>query len=100
MKYYNVEGYVRHKHDLERTLKNMKHEINYDEYGNVDYTQMFNSSIIKGYWMEVPVGGICVSWDIFIGSMDHVCYLLINSVKGGPLSQGTGCYNFWSSLSP
>ena len=32
MKYYNVEGYVRHKHDLEQTLKNMKHEINYDEH--------------------------------------------------------------------
>ena len=27
MKYYNVEGYVRHKLDLEKTLKNMKHEI-------------------------------------------------------------------------
>ena len=47
MKYYNVEGYVRHKHDLEQTLKNMEHEINYDEHGNVDYTQMFDDSIIK-----------------------------------------------------
>ena len=52
MKYYNVEGYVRHKHDLEQTLKNMKHEINYDEHGNVDYTQMFDSSIIK-MWMPL-----------------------------------------------
>ncbi len=52
MKYYNVEGYVRHKHDLEQTLKNMEHEINYDEHGNVDYTQMFDSSIIK-MWMPL-----------------------------------------------
>ena len=52
MKYYNVEGYVRHKHDLEQTLKNMEHEINYDEHGNVDYTQMFDDSIIK-MWMPL-----------------------------------------------
>jgi RNA polymerase sigma factor (sigma-70 family) len=52
MKYYNVEGYVRHKVDLEQTLKDMKHEINYDEHGNVDYTQMFDSSIIK-MWMPL-----------------------------------------------
>ena len=52
MKYYNVEGYVRHKLDLEQTLKNMEHEINYDEHGNVDYTQMFDSSIIK-MWMPL-----------------------------------------------
>jgi len=52
MKYYNVEGYVRHKHDLERTLNNMEHEINYDEHGNVDYTQMFDDSIIK-MWMPL-----------------------------------------------
>ena len=52
MKNYNVEGYVRHKHDLEQTLKNMEHEINYDEHGNVDYTQMFDSSIIK-MWMPL-----------------------------------------------
>jgi len=52
MKYYNVEGYVRHKLDLEETLKNMKHEIMYDENMNVDYTQMFDSSIIK-MWMPL-----------------------------------------------
>ena len=52
MKYYNVEGYVRHKLDLEQTLKNMKHEIMYDENMNVDYTQMFDSSIIK-MWMPL-----------------------------------------------
>ena len=50
MKYYNVEGYVRHKHDLEDTLKRMKRdgEIVYsDSEGTVDYTQMFDDSIIK-----------------------------------------------------
>ena len=52
MKYYNVEGYVRHKLELEEMLKNMKHEINYDEHGEVDYTQMFDSSIIK-MWMPL-----------------------------------------------
>ena len=52
MKYYNVENYVRYKLDLERTLKNMKHEIMYDIDGNVDYTQMFDSSIIK-MWMPL-----------------------------------------------
>jgi RNA polymerase sigma factor (sigma-70 family) len=52
MKYYNVDNYVRYKLDLEETLKNMEHEINYDEYGNVDYTQMFDSSIIK-MWMPL-----------------------------------------------
>ena len=52
MKYYNVENYVRYKLDLEETLKNMKHEITYDIDGNVDYTQMANSSIIK-MWMPL-----------------------------------------------
>ncbi len=52
MKYYNVEGYVSHKLDLEQTLKEMKHEIKYDIDGNVDYTQMFDSSIIK-MWMPL-----------------------------------------------
>ena len=52
MKYYNVENYVRYKLDLEETLKNMKHEIMYDIDGNVDYTQMFDSSIIK-MWMPL-----------------------------------------------
>jgi len=55
MKYYNVEGYVRHKHDLEDTLKRMKRdgEIVYsDSEGTVDYTQMFDESIIK-MWMPL-----------------------------------------------
>ena len=55
MKYYNVEGYVRHKHDLEDTIKRMKRdgEIIYsDSVGTVDYTQMANSSIIK-MWMPL-----------------------------------------------
>ena len=55
MKYYNVEGYVRHKHDLEDTLRRMKRdgEIMYsDSVGTVDYTQMANSSIIK-MWMPL-----------------------------------------------
>jgi len=55
MKYYNVEGYVRHKHDLEDTLKRMKRdgEIVYSDIeGTVDYTQMFDESIIK-MWMPL-----------------------------------------------
>ena len=55
MKYYNVEGYVRHKHDLEDTIKRMKRdgEIVYsDTEGTVDYTQMFDDSIIK-MWMPL-----------------------------------------------
>ncbi len=55
MKYYNVEGYVRHKHDLEDTIKRMKRdgEIVYsDTKGTVDYTQMFDDSIIK-MWMPL-----------------------------------------------
>jgi len=55
MKYYNVEGYVRHKHDLDNTLKRMKRdgEIIYsDNEGTVDYTQMIDESIIK-MWMPL-----------------------------------------------
>ena len=55
MKYYNVEGYVRHKHDLEDTLRRMKRdgEITYsDTEGTVDYTQMVDESIIK-MWMPL-----------------------------------------------
>jgi len=55
MKYYNVENYVRYKHDLEDTIKNMKRdgEIVYsDTEGTVDYMQMTNSSIIK-MWMPL-----------------------------------------------
>ena len=52
---YNVEGYVRHKHDHEDTIKRMKRdgEIVYsDSEGTVDYTQMFDDSIIK-MWMPL-----------------------------------------------
>ena len=55
MKYYNVDNYVRYKLDLEETIKNMKRdgEIVYsDSEGTVDYTQMFDSSIIK-MWMPL-----------------------------------------------
>jgi len=55
MKYYNVENYVRYKHDLEDTIRRMKRdgEIVYsDTEGTVDYTQMFDSSIIK-MWMPL-----------------------------------------------
>ena len=55
MKYYNVENYVRYKLDLEQTLKDMEKygEIVYsDSEGNVDYSQMTNSSIIK-MWMPL-----------------------------------------------
>ena len=55
MKYYNVENYVRYKHDLEKTLKDMEKygEIVYsDSVGTVDYSQMANSSIIK-MWMPL-----------------------------------------------
>jgi len=55
MKYYNVEGYVRHKLELEQLLKRMERdgEIVYsDSEGTVDYMQMFDSSIIK-MWMPL-----------------------------------------------
>jgi RNA polymerase sigma factor (sigma-70 family) len=55
MKYYNVEGYVRHKLELDEELKRMERdgEIVYsDSEGTVDYTQMANSSIIK-MWMPL-----------------------------------------------
>ena len=55
MKYYNVENYVRYKLDLEDTIRRMKRdgEIVYsDSEGTVDYTQMFDSSIIK-MWMPL-----------------------------------------------
>ena len=55
MKYYNVEGYVRHKLELEELLKRMERdgEIVYsDSEGTVDYMQMANSSIIK-MWMPL-----------------------------------------------
>ena len=46
MKYYNVEGYVRHKKDLENVIHRNEKNIDYDDHGNVDYTNMTDNSII------------------------------------------------------
>jgi len=46
MKYYNVEGYVRHKKDLENVIHRNEKNIDYDDRGNVDYTNMTDNSII------------------------------------------------------
>ena len=52
MKHYNVEGYVRHKHDLEEVIHRNEKNIHYDENGNVDYTQMKKDAIII-MWMPM-----------------------------------------------
>ena len=52
MKNYNVEGYVRHKHDLENVIHRNEKGIYYDEEGNVDYTQMKKDTIII-MWMPL-----------------------------------------------
>ena len=52
MKNYNVEGYVRHKHDLEDVLHRNEANIDYDEHGNVNYSNMTNDAIIK-MWMPL-----------------------------------------------
>ena len=52
MKYYNVEGYVRHKHDLQKVIERNEKNIDYDENGNVDYTNMTDDAIIK-MWMPL-----------------------------------------------
>ena len=52
MKHYNVEGYVRHKHDLEEVIFRNEKGIYYDEEGNVDYTQMKKDTIII-MWMPL-----------------------------------------------
>ena len=52
MKYYNVEGYVRHKLDLEDVIHRNEKGIYYDEEGNVDYTQMNKETIIV-MWMPL-----------------------------------------------
>ena len=52
MKHYNVEGYVRHKLDLEDVIHRNEKGIYYDEEGNVDYTQMKKDTIII-MWMPL-----------------------------------------------
>ena len=52
MKHYNVEGYVRHKHDLEEVIFRNEKGIYYDEHGDVDYTNMTDDAIIK-MWMPL-----------------------------------------------
>jgi len=52
MKNYNVEGYVRHKLDLENVIHRNEKGIHYDEQGNVDYTQMNKKTIIV-MWMPL-----------------------------------------------
>ena len=52
MKNYNVEGYVRHKLDLEDVIHRNEKGIYYDEHGDVDYTQMKQDAIII-MWMPL-----------------------------------------------
>ena len=52
MKYYNVEGYVRHKLELDEELKRIEKDIIIDLNGNVDYTNMHDDTIIK-MWMPL-----------------------------------------------
>ena len=52
MKNYNVEGYVRHKLDLEKVLHRNEKNIDYDSEGNVDYTNMLDDTIVK-MWMPL-----------------------------------------------
>ena len=46
MKNYNVEGYVRHKLELEAALNRIEEDIVIDETGNIDYTDMTDKTII------------------------------------------------------
>ena len=52
MKYYNVEGYVRHKLELDEELKRIEKDIIIDLNGHVDYTNMHDDTIIK-MWMPL-----------------------------------------------
>ena len=52
MKYYNIQGYIRHKTDLEKELERIEKDIVIDSEGNVDYTTMDNDTIIK-MWMPL-----------------------------------------------
>jgi len=52
MKYYNVEGYVRHKLELEAEIERIQPDIDYTAEGEVDYTNMTDDTIIK-MWMPL-----------------------------------------------
>ena len=52
MKYYNVEGYVRHKLELEAEIERIQPDIDYTTEGEVDYTNMTDDTIIK-MWMPL-----------------------------------------------
>ena len=52
MKYYNVEGYVRHKLELEKELNKIEKDIIIDLLGEVNYTNMADDTIIK-MWMPL-----------------------------------------------
>ena len=52
MKHYNVEGYVRHKLDLENVIHRNEKNIDHDDSGNVDYTNMTDEAIIT-MWMPL-----------------------------------------------
>ena len=52
MKNYNVEGYVRHKLELEAALNRIEEDIVIDETGNIDYTDMTDKTITI-MWMPL-----------------------------------------------
>jgi|TARA_R110000751_G_scaffold67052_2_gene136928 RNA polymerase sigma factor (sigma-70 family) len=52
MKYYNVEGYVRHKLQLEKVIEKNEKNIDYNEHGDVDYTNMTDKAITI-MWMPL-----------------------------------------------
>ena len=52
MKYYNVEGYIRHKLELEAEIERIQPDIDYTTEGEVDYTNMTDDTIIK-MWMPL-----------------------------------------------
>jgi len=52
MKYYNVEGYVRHKLELEAEIERIQSDIDYTIEGEIDYTNMIDDTIIK-MWMPL-----------------------------------------------
>ena len=52
MKYYNVEGYVRHKLELEKELERIEKDIDYTPEGIVEYTNMTDDTVIK-MWMPL-----------------------------------------------
>ena len=52
MKYYNVEGYVRHKLQLEKAIEKNEKNIDYNEHGDVDYTNMTDKAITI-MWMPL-----------------------------------------------